>query len=398
MINFLFSAKMNHQEKLYKCFISLPASVKLFIIRYSCQIFKTQINRLKTPVKLIFYVTNKCNLKCGHCFYSKYLNKDADKELTLGEIKLIISSLRHKLLSLILTGGEPFLRHDLVDICEIVSKLNKTQMVTIDTNGFFPELTEETIKKILQKVSFSVNIQFSIDGLEETHDKIRGLKDSFRRAVDTINRCKRLKESFTNLNFLSILTTVSNKNYNEIEQLAYFIKFNLGVFHKFRLIRDSQNSLNSIDNDILSNLRPEDSSYCLPDTFQLNRLNDFLAYFFETRVDSLLSKFQIFYMKYCLDIIKKHKKVLDCLAGKFDGVIFPSGDVALCEMTTPFGNLRDVAFDFFKLWNSKTANQRKAKIKDCFCIHPCNILTSMSLDKNTIISLSRNKFKIIQRR
>ena len=384
---------MNHREKLYEYFIRLPAPVKLVIINCFCQIFERRINKLKTPLKLVFYITNKCNLKCGHCFYSKYLNKDTDKELTLGEIKLIISSLHHKLLSLTLTGGEPFLRHDLVSICEMLSELNKTQMVTIATNGFLPELTEETIKKILRRVSFNVNVQFSIDGLEETHDKIRGVKDSFKRTVDTINRCKRLKKSFANLNLLSILTTVSNKNYNEIEQLADFIKFNLGVFHKIRLIRDSQNSVYSVDNGILSDLKSEGSSYRLLEISQLDGLGVFLTQFYETQTDYIMSRFQKFYMKYCLDIIKKHKKVLNCLAGRFDGVIFPSGDVALCETTVPFGNLRDVGFDFFKLWNSKIANQRRAKIKDCFCIHPCNMFTSMSFDKDTLISLSRSKLK-----
>lgn len=363
----------------------------MFVIRSFCQIFKRRIDRLKTPVKLILYVTNKCNLKCGHCFYGKYLNKDIDKELTLGEIKLFASSLRYKLLSLTLTGGEPFLRHDLVSICETLSELNKAQMVTIATNGFLPEVIEKTIKKILQNVGFNVNLQVSLDGLEETHDKIRGVKDSFRRAVDTIYRCKRFKKKFPNLNILSVSTTISNLNYKEIEQLIDFVRLNLGVFHKFQLIRDNQNKIYSIDRDILSDLRAYDNSFLLPQISQLYRLQEVLARIYDEENGSLMSRLQFFYMKYCLDIINKNKKNLRCLAGKIDGIIFPSGDVAVCEMTTPFGNLRDTGFDFFKLWNSNVANQRREKIKDCFCIHPCNIFTSVSFDKNTLTSLCIKK-------
>lgn len=83
-------------------------------------------------------------------------------------------------------------------------------------------------------------------------------------------------------------------------------------------------------------------------------------------------------------IIAKRLIVLLCLAGYIDGVIFPNGDVALCEFTKPFINLHDFNLDFNKLWNSSKTEQMRHKIQECFCTHPCNLSTSMSFDPNSI--------------
>ena len=44
-------------------------------------------NSLKRPIYLIYFVTNKCNSKCNHCFYSKKLNVMKNKDLSLEEIE-----------------------------------------------------------------------------------------------------------------------------------------------------------------------------------------------------------------------------------------------------------------------------------------------------------------------
>lgn len=386
----LFEARASKWEDRYNYFLKLPKPLKLLAIKYFCKMGLKSLKKINSPSRLIFYITNKCNLQCGHCFYGKEINKNSDKELTLPEIKQIILSLRQRLRSLTLTGGEPILREDLADICSAFSELNRTQTVTIPTNGFYPVLTESTLKDILGSINMNVNVQVSIDGLEETHDEIRGKKDAFKRAIETVERCKKLQKKFFNLSLLSILTTVSNKNYNELKQLANFVGNNLGVFHKFRLIRDSHSNVYCIDPDILSDFKPYNNNYLLPEFSKLEDLRDFLNEAAGVRA-SLLSKLQLLYMEYSLNIIKKKKRILHCLAGKVDGVIYPSGDIGICEMTVPFGNLRDNSLDLFKMWNSEAANRMRARMMDCFCVHPCNMLTSMSYDEDTLVSLCISK-------
>ncbi len=71
------------------------------------------------PVNLIFFVTSRCNLLCTHCFYWEELNKRKN-ELELDEIERVSRSLPN-LLSVSLTGGEPYLRPDLPDIAACVT-------------------------------------------------------------------------------------------------------------------------------------------------------------------------------------------------------------------------------------------------------------------------------------
>jgi len=63
-----------------------------------------------------------------------------------------------------------------------------------------------------------------------------------------------------------------------------------------------------------------------------------------------------------------------------DGVIYANGDVALCEFTRPFANLKDFDYNFRRLWHSPRAGEARKAIKTCFCAHPCNLISSMRCD------------------
>jgi hypothetical protein len=61
-------------------------------------------------------------------------------------------------------------------------------------------------------------------------------------------------------------------------------------------------------------------------------------------------------------------------------------------MTKPFGNLCSTDFDLHKLWHSQAADAMRRKIGKCFCIHDCNLSTSMSLHAETILERLGGKF------
>ncbi len=85
--------------------------------------------------------------------------------------------------------------------------------------------------------------------------------------------------------------------------------------------------------------------------------------------------------------VLKGKKPIRCLAGIRQAVIYPNGDVSVCEPTKPFANLKDFDFNFFRLWNSKQAKNTKTKIKNCSCIQSCNLIDSMQFDAETLVEL-----------
>jgi len=318
---------------------------------------------IKTPTNLIYFVTNHCQLNCVHCFYYKYLNKKLHY-LSLTELRKIVKLLVSPLNLLILTGGEPFLRKDLDCMCYIFSELNHTKVININSNGWETNYIYETVKDIRRKMSrrTKLSIQISIDGLEQAHDKIRK-HGSFKKAIETVNKLKTIK----NLN-LSIMTTVCKFNYNEIKDLISFVR-NLGVKHKYQFVRDNRKNVFNLKKEFLTNFQPQEEDFflSLEDLYKINSLIDE----FEEDVRQKIKR------KSVIKSIVSRKRILPCLAGLNNAVLYSNGDVSFCEPLKPFLNIRDFGHNFRELWSSTKAQEMRGCIKDCSCADPCNLLLSI---------------------
>jgi len=321
---------------------------------------------LDSPILLIHFITSNCNLRCGHCFYWKEISKS--KALGIEQIKTIVSSLK-PLDTVMLTGGEPFLSKDLVEICELYSK--KARNINITTNGFMPDDIFEKANDILDKTKSNIHIQVSLDGMKEKHDKLRSKKGSFDNAVKTLKMLKKIKHPRFSFN---VLTTISNYNYKNIDEISEFVH-RLGVEHAFELIRGTD----FVDNKReLADFNPKNDSCKLPPKEELEKIYKRLKRNYKkynSKQGFLDRPFVIFLSKLRLsiDILRKNKKMVDCPAGNLIGVIYDNGDVSVCEFFKARLSLKDYDYDFYKLWNSDARVQEKKKIKGCFCTHGCFI-------------------------
>jgi len=325
--------------------------------------WQLNLNKEKTPPHLIIYVTDYCNLRCNHCYFWKNLNKK--NNFSLNEFTKISKSL-NQIIWLDIGGGEPFLRDDLDKIIDIFYKNNKLKYVNIPTNGFLVDkivkITESIVKKCPNTI---INISISLDGKKDTHDKIRGVKGSFNKAITTLEKLVSLKENYPNL-YISACTTIINKNYKEIIPLMEFTKkqFNLN-FHGLNLVRGS----------------PKDKSYGLPDYENLKKVlvgyQKNIEYYYHSKrglnsINAFLgSRMLNFLNKYNLETTSKKKIIIPCLAGSVSAVINPNGDILICELTNKIVNIKDYDFNFKKAWNSKDAKEKRKLLpkKGCFCTH-----------------------------
>jgi MoaA/NifB/PqqE/SkfB family radical SAM enzyme len=107
-------------------------------------------------------------------------------------------------------GGEPLLRQDLVDILAFSRSL--PLHTSLITNGI---LLKSRINEIAPYINGVVYV--SLDGQEKTHDSIRGVRGSFRKAVDGICAAKKRVP-------VTINTTVLAENVDEIESLVELAK------------------------------------------------------------------------------------------------------------------------------------------------------------------------------
>ena len=87
------------------------------------ELFKISRNK-KIPLTVNFEVTAACNLSCIHCYHDN-CRKNTGEELTFGQIKEMFSSLKNAgTMFLIITGGEPFLRQDILEILNLAREMS----------------------------------------------------------------------------------------------------------------------------------------------------------------------------------------------------------------------------------------------------------------------------------
>jgi radical SAM protein with 4Fe4S-binding SPASM domain len=136
-------------------------------------------------------VTILCNLRCTMCWWwgqngiaFKFI-KERDpmvtQELTTQEIFSIVDQLAPHKPSIYLSGGEPFIRKDTVEIIEYIA--SKGMSVITNNNGTV--LSDEKLQRLAKIKQLTVN--FSIDGPREVHDKIRG-QGTYDKTTSTIKK------------------------------------------------------------------------------------------------------------------------------------------------------------------------------------------------------------------
>ena len=179
---------------------------KPYDFRYPADIQVGSRRHLSAPVGLIWELTRACNLKCKHCFSDS--GRPELRELTTEEIKTAIDRFaEQKVFSINFTGGEPLLRSDLFEILRYAS--SKKISIDLSTNGFL--VTAKMVELLQQTNVFQ--LQVSLDGIGDSHDNFRGVKGSFRRALDAIKLLKK-----ANIN-VAISTSVNKNNLAEISKL-----------------------------------------------------------------------------------------------------------------------------------------------------------------------------------
>jgi MoaA/NifB/PqqE/SkfB family radical SAM enzyme len=146
-------------------------------------------------------LTNRCNLRCRHCA----LASRGDKDLSFAEARNVMDSFYQRGgRNLYLQGGEPLLWRDgqygVEDVVDYAHRVGYSTVV-IFTNGTMPIRTSAD------------TVFVSLDGLQETHDALRG--PCFSRIMGNV-RSSTHSSLFVNF-------TINNRNKHELEDFCSHI-------------------------------------------------------------------------------------------------------------------------------------------------------------------------------
>ena len=193
------------------------------VIKREAGEIKRILFRPNIPENVIWFLTERCNLKCGHCFVSHDGRRFRD-ELGFDQIKQILDTSEGLLKRICFTGGEPLIFKEFDKVFLYTSSLPQMQYIRISTNGMCNEKLFNILKDCKNK-QVQCHIQSSIDGPEEIHNAIRGNKSAYKELIKLLDMFKDFK-SKTDLSLdMSLTMTISRRNKNAVQETIELVKF-----------------------------------------------------------------------------------------------------------------------------------------------------------------------------
>ncbi|MBC7236985.1 MAG: radical SAM protein [Chloroflexi bacterium] len=320
-----------------------------------------------SPLYFVYFVTERCNARCRHCLLGQQ-HRSGEGELTIDEIEKISASM-DRMLFFTPTGGEPFLRADLPEIVRIFHLNNRALNVGIPTNGSMTARVLRSVKTMLDaNPDLDLHIDVSIDGLPELHDEIRGVPGLFQRAIETYKQLRELERHYPKFS-TCIQVTVSSFNQHQLLELYDYLKRGVGVNTVFTLLtRGEPRDPVARDFDIAKyeefhRVLEEDNKRLI------------LSGYYKMPFSDVLNAKRIVRPQIIAKTVRENRYQIPCYGGTLGAAMFSKGEVLPCELRwrDVIGNVRDVEYDFMRLWRSPAAEACRRDIRDnkCFCTYEC---------------------------
>jgi polysaccharide pyruvyl transferase WcaK-like protein/sulfatase maturation enzyme AslB (radical SAM superfamily) len=285
-----------------------------------------KMNVQRKPTVINYSLTNTCNCKCLMCNIWEAEHR-CQKELTAAEIGVIFSSDFYQSIRHIgISGGEPFLRNDIIEVVEnITDSIKSLHSLSFISNGTLGERINNTVPlliEICKKKGIEFNISFSIDGVGVKHNEIRGHKDAFKKLENLLNLLddKKIDYSFS--------TTIIKQNIDNLFDILNYAD-ERGKIVNFRLA-------SKIDRLFNENLK-FNFDFTLDERMKISKFLEGVMVKYEKRRSK-----KLFYFSLIKQLTENEKRRSGCL-WKNQGIsLDPEGNMYYCFVKSPkIGNVRE---------------------------------------------------------
>ncbi len=332
---------------------------------------------------LILFVTSRCNARCKMCFNWQALEDTPGKnDLELKEFQAIAKSLPG-LIQLTLSGGEPFLRDDLVEIVEAFYVHSNVRQLTIPTNAILTDRIVSMFPEIMQRFpDLNVNLDFSIDGIGPDHDFIRGVPGAYDKIMGTYAQARQWKQKYPGLR-LGMSAVLSSFNRDKVIGLLDHMESEF-EFDRREVMLARGSTREPVARDVPIETYEQAHNWIKEHDRAISRapfarLNYQLALMMR---ESLIRT------------VKQDRMQMPCLAGSKLVVIDADGTVRPCEILQVLfpegrpekdlddfvlGRARDADYDITRIYSSEKARQVRRFIREshCYCSFECALFNNI---------------------
>ena len=308
------------------------------------------LRKFALPTEILsfnFEVTRKCSGKCLYC--SIWRDKPSD-EISIDEVRkgLNPKSLFKNVEVIEITGGEPFLRKDFVELCHALKEICPRATLGLVTNGLHPKLVLSKIKEI-QKFDPKVSIGVSIDGFAHSDGILRGNPKHSDLAWETIRQLQ--KEGFD----VGVGSVVTRLNINEMMEFRRFCLEEKGVRHAVMSANYSEFFYSNIEQEGAQELLLTNKEYSL--------LKDICLSGDITPANYYLPEY-----------LARKRQIFPCFSGFSSFFLNSNGTVYPCiQLNKPLGNIRNQSFGEF--WEIRKVKKIRESImrNKCHCYTRCEV-------------------------
>lgn len=283
--------------------------------------------------------TYRCNARCQMC--KSWANPTQQGEEFDPQI---LKKIPGKMKRLNVTGGEPTLRKDLMEILEILYP--KTQKLELSTNGYF---TKTLIA--IGKQFPDIRIRISVEGLPKLNDELRGIKNGFDHALHSILELKAL-----GLKDIGFAIVISDKNIFDLIYLyelcsSLELEFSQSTMHNSFYFFKNDNKIEKIE-------------------IVEEKMKQFIKILLSSKRKNLRLKIKDWFRAYInaglLRYMKGKERAIPCYAGTESFFVDPWGRILACNGSPEpwiMGDLKTQEFD--EIWNGKQAEKIRELVKNC---------------------------------
>lgn len=361
----------------------------------------------KKPHYFAFAITDRCQSHCSTCNGWQTPLEYKYEELSTNDWKFILKSLQQWLekFDFIFTGGEPFLRDDLIELADYAAELGLEPKVI--TNGLaLKNKCEEVINSGFTDITISLN---SVKN-PEIHNISRGRKDAFKITSDVIQNLSYLNRKYKKGKTILIAAVIMPSNLTEMVPLAefahengiginyqlldggdsFFTAYNiqeesLKMFDEMKqqtveainklielksqgyLIYNSNKQLTAFKDLIVNSQNPQDKEI----TFKTMIVEDYNKNLYENKTKSIEDKINPEFIKKVIN--KPYSEIhpemaaieteASCQIGHYNFLIDPYGSVRVCFSFDPIGSLITTLPQ--NIWNGMAAERIRTQIVKC---------------------------------
>jgi Fe-coproporphyrin III synthase len=243
-----------------------------------------------------------------------------------------------------ITGGEPMLRQDILDIVRILDK--KTGRLEISTNGYF----DDRIVKVAEQFP-NITIRVSVEGLPRLNDEVRGIKDGFDHALHAIMRLKEM-----GIRDIGFAVVISDRNCVDLLDLYRLcagldVELSNATMHNSFYFHKDDNRIEDLDKVTAEMHRFIQQLLSSQRSNPRRRVKDWGRAYINLGL---------------LRYMQGETRSLPCGAATDTIFVSPWGEIVACNGSAEpwvMGDLRTQSFD--EIWRSQRAESVRRQVREC---------------------------------